>query len=151
MSREIKFRGYDIDDKRWIFGTPLEYTKCVVCFTEDDRLEQHETRMIFTEMTDWGFPEDVKVCKTIDKDSVGQYTGLRDDSGTEIYEGDIVTGWFDHEKITGYIFYGSDAKFYIERNGLFGIGLNNAQDWTEVIGNIYENPELLEGEHDRTD
>ena len=77
-----------------------------------------------------------------------QYTGLRDKNGKEIYEGDIVTGWFDHEKITGYIFYGSDAKFYIERNGLFGIELNNAQDWTEVIGNIYENPELLEGEHE---
>ena len=80
-----------------------------------------------------------------------QYTGLHDKNGKEIYEGDIVTGWFDREKITGNIFYGSDAEFYIERNGLFGIGLNNAQDWTEVIGNIYENPELLEGDHERTD
>ncbi len=33
----------------------------------------------------------------------------------------------------------------IERKGLYGIGLNNAEDWLEVIGNIYDNKELLEG------
>jgi len=72
-----------------------------------------------------------------------QYTGLKDKNGEEIYEGDIVTGLFNHTDIIGHIVYGSDATFFIERKGLYGIGLNNAEDWLEVVGNIYENPELL--------
>lgn len=42
--------------------------------------------------------------------------------------------------------YGSNAIFFIERKGLYGIYLDNSQDWLEVIGNIYDNPELLEVE-----
>lgn len=72
-----------------------------------------------------------------------QYTGLKDKNGKEIYEGDIVVGYFNCKKIIGWIFYGSDATFFIQREGLYGIGLNNVEDWAEIIGNIYENPELL--------
>jgi uncharacterized phage protein (TIGR01671 family) len=138
MNREIKYRAKRKDTGAFIYGWYVEcpFGRWPVT-----------PAIIDSELARSGHYEPVE----IDAETLGQYTGLRDDSGTEIYEGDIVTGWFDHEKITGNIFYGSDAKFYIERNGLFGIGLNNAQDWTEVIGNIYENPELLEGEHERTD
>lgn len=80
----------------------------------------------------------------VDPETVGQYTGLTDKNGVKIFEGDIVTGYFNHEKIIGTIIYGSDATFFIQRNGLFGIGLNNATDWLSVIGNIHDNPELLE-------
>jgi uncharacterized phage protein (TIGR01671 family) len=72
-----------------------------------------------------------------------QFTGLYDKNGREIYEGDIVTGLFNHTDIIGHIVYGSDATFFIKRKGLYGIGLNNAEVWLEVVGNIYENPELL--------
>lgn len=77
-------------------------------------------------------------------ETVGQYTGLKGTNGAQIFEGDIVEGYFDHKKIRGYIFYGSEAKFFVQRNGLYGIELNNAEDWIEVIGNIHDNPELLE-------
>lgn len=80
----------------------------------------------------------------VDPSTVRQYTGLKDKNGKRIFEGDIVTGYFASEKIIGFILYGSDAKFFIQRDGLFGIGLNNAEDWVEVIGNIHDNPELLE-------
>lgn len=46
--------------------------------------------------------------------------------------------------IVGYIFYGSDASFFIQRDGLLGIGLNNASDWLEVIGSIHDNPKSME-------
>ena len=77
-------------------------------------------------------------------ETVGQYTGLKGEHGTQIFEGDIIEGYFDHKKIRGYIFYGSNAKFFVQRKGLYGIELNNAEDWIEVIGNIHDNPELLE-------
>lgn len=76
-------------------------------------------------------------------DTLGQYTGVTDKNGTKIFEGDIVTGYFNHEKIVGYIFYGGNAQFFIQRDGIYGIGLDNSDCWLEVIGNIYDNPELL--------
>lgn len=75
-------------------------------------------------------------------ETVGQYV-CNDKNGKEVFELDIVSGYF-YEKITGYIFYGSNAKFFIYRKGLFGIELNNASVWINVIGNIFENPELLD-------
>ncbi|OUM85660.1 MAG: hypothetical protein BAA01_09315 [Bacillus thermozeamaize] len=74
---------------------------------------------------------------------VYQYIGLKDKNGREIYEGDIVTGWFNNQKIVGQVFYGSNAAFFIQRKDLLGISLINADSWLEVIGNVYENPELL--------
>jgi uncharacterized phage protein (TIGR01671 family) len=76
-----------------------------------------------------------------------QFTGLRDKNGREIYEGDIVAGWFNNQKIVGQVFYGSNAAFFIQRKGLLGISLINADIWLEVIGNIYENPELLKAQN----
>ncbi len=120
--REILFRGkhdpkYGED---WCFGVP--YIDC----DGDCILADEGGKMIVV-------PE-----------TVGQYTGLTDRNGKKIFEGDIVTGYFNHEKIIGYIIYGSDATFFIQRDGLYGIGLNNATDWLSVIGNIHDSPELLE-------
>ena len=78
-------------------------------------------------------------------ETVGQFTGLTDKNGKRIFEGDIVTGYFNHEKIVGYVFYGGNAQFFIQRDGIYGIGLDNSDCWLEVIGNIHDNPELLEG------
>lgn len=65
---------------------------------------------------------------------VMQYTGLKDKNGVDIYEGDILEREFD-----GFRF---EVKF---RHGMF-CACQNTNDKFEVIGNIYENPELLEKE-----
>lgn len=82
---------------------------------------------------------------TSDEDlEIMQYTGLKDRNGQEIYEGDIVArGKYNHEIV------------WNEKKGWFGIDdydygltvLSQHLDYICVIGNIYENPELLEAQN----
>ena len=67
---------------------------------------------------------------------VMQYTGLKDKNGKDIYEGDIINGYPDQNDVVVY----SENKFILEPMGDDCI----YWDKCEVIGNIYENPEILE-------
>ena len=71
-----------------------------------------------------------------------QSTGLKDISGAEIYEGDIVKNAYDETYTVKWF----DAGFYLEEkyNGGFDYSELHFGNNKEVIGNIYENPELLE-------
>ncbi len=101
----------------------------------------------------------------VDEDTICQYTGLTDKNGKKIFEGDILRGFqypFCHDGEYNYyaeIFF-ADCSFmtYTHKNPsscVRGISDGNtelmecwvSEDW-EVIGNIYDNPELLEGEKD---
>jgi len=74
-----------------------------------------------------------------------QYTGLKDSKGKEIYEGDIVNFvTYEEEKLEVY-WYNETCGWQMKR--IVGSGtmfIPNYTDYLEVIGNIYENPELLE-------
>lgn len=92
-----------------------------------------------------------------------QYTGLKDKNGREIYEGDCYTAKHKSGKVyTGQVKYDLSFVFDIEGfeelfiNGVGVVKTNRTFDihsfikWfdeVEVIGNIYENPELLEAAH----
>ncbi|TET88538.1 MAG: hypothetical protein E3J96_03130 [Sulfurovum sp.] len=88
--------------------------------------------------------------QSIDKnnDTIMQYTGLKDKQGVEIYESDLIR-WesIDNEDtppISEVKFY--DCSFYSERKGnrcLLGSPSGVQNKYIEVIGNIYENSELL--------
>lgn len=132
--REILFRGKRIDTGEWVEGSYV-LARDIVSEKIGHLIVKIGTDMVRGELFDF---------EIVDPSTVGQYTGLTA-NGKKIFEGDIVSGFFNHEKIVGYILYGSDASFFIQRDGLLGIGLNNASDWLEVIGNIHDNPELLEG------
>jgi uncharacterized phage protein (TIGR01671 family) len=70
-----------------------------------------------------------------------QYTGLKDKNGKEIYEGDIISGSFYDEEFRHAETLKAKVVF---NNGAFNIALTNwHKPSLKVIGNIFENPELL--------
>ena len=72
-----------------------------------------------------------------------QYTGLKDKNGVEIYEGDILQIFGEGNSIGKVIF--QDGSFRVVEDLKYYCHLSayNPQVMSEVIGNIYENPELL--------
>lgn len=123
--REILFRGKSTESKshEWYFGGYVAFN----CISTIDG------EVIV-------FPE-----------TVGQFTGLTDKNGTKIFEGDIITSAYYLEKDktkNSIIEYGEWNCSCC--NGVFGWVSNGFVDFRDedviVIGNIYDNPELLESE-----
>jgi|APSaa5957512493_1039668.scaffolds.fasta_scaffold00751_4 uncharacterized phage protein (TIGR01671 family) len=78
---------------------------------------------------------------------INQFTGLKDKNGVEIYEEDIVSPIFINSSITAGTVIFDDGSFLVKQIGAEGytdLLSDSIRSDIEVIGNIYENPELME-------
>lgn len=142
--REILFRGKSTETNQWIYGGFHIWEKRQVCALGNDRLKDDEISYVITvnSFADWNMPRTMQAVEVI-ADTVGQYTGLTDRNGNKIFEGDIVNILTEYEEI-GVIVY-EDGGFIVCVDDFFIDFINNINgtDVVEVIGNKYDDPELL--------
>ena len=121
--REIKFRGYN--GEKWLFGSlEIDYKAEHACIS-DNRFWRHPVRF----------------------NSVGQFTGIKDISSAEIYEGDIVTFKDDEtdEYVRGAVVQSVEGTWWVEC-AKFRVPIWNVRKTALILSNIHDVPELLEGE-----
>lgn len=127
--REIKFRGKRIDNGEWAYG-----------YYWTNEFGNHFIKKTFDDKSGAFVLEDYE----IDAETVGQYTGLKDKNSIEIYEGDIVEFEVDRR---GKIEWDSGEAAYIieylDVNVVANLGNYYSRE-LEIIGNIYDDSELIE-------
>jgi uncharacterized phage protein (TIGR01671 family) len=152
---EIKFRAKDADTGKWRYGYYVLHEKVTPCVIgEADKEDNEEHLLIFDGFSDWNLPKPWYKCN-INPDTLGQYTNVKDSKKVEVYAGDILID----ERGRYWIVYAAPGGFcvcrtteWIETCGhpIMTSGLSELQNvaWTEqsctVVGNIYDNPELIE-------
>ena len=146
--REILFRGKELDDGDWVEGYLIRndsicYPALFIGMIEASRTRYGELSI------------DGQYLPQVDPDTVGQYTGLTDKNGKRIFEGDIVKHynmWNDPEAYdVGHVYYFQDRCKW-KRTTFDGFNKTgrpiddpemHVSSKYEVIGNIYDNSELI--------
>lgn len=122
--QEIKFRGKRLDTGEWMYGHYVKFDDCLsVIFKPEEPIEDMYYKRVITE-------------------TVGQFTGVKDNGGREIYKGDIVRLKQWNPQIYQVFFANGGFCFGKSETDAYYNDIHYAADG-EVIGNIYENPELL--------
>ena len=124
--REIKFRG-KYGNNPWLYGSLVTKNR------NNNGIQERNS----------------SVTILVDDGSIGQYTGMNDSMGKEIYEGDIVRTSDNDDELAVVEWDDEDLRFTVTHgNVVNGLGEEYYSREVEVIGNMYDNPELLGGAHD---
>lgn len=136
--RTIKFRGKCCHSDAWAYGNLVDY--------EEEECPEIQGFDVFRE------GRDVWQEMTVERDTIGQFTGLHDKNDKEIYEGDIVEV-YDFTSVYASKYQGVvkmiHCTWVVEYEWMFGISHPNlyfddfAERKTEVIGNIYDDEQLV--------
>lgn len=131
MNRKILFRGKRTDNGEWIEGLVARYNTIFDCANIVDDFES---------------------LVPVKTETVGQYTGLTDKNGKKIFEGDIVKHYThcdikEYSEDIGRVFYYTETCRFLRTSKLFPDDCPEIYSSCEyeVIGNIYDNPELIGG------
>lgn len=130
--RDILFKAKQIDTGEWVEGDLIHY-------------ESGEVAILEQPFSKYGYEAtEISGRTMVDPNTICQYTGLTDKNGNKIWENDVV---IVNERYKGKVIWSEIWTHYMV------IGNNNTNiaihkrwdDVYEVIGNIFDNPELLEG------
>ena len=142
QNREIKFRAWD---------------KVLGCIVHPQNVMLIEEKFSITRYTkDYigNVGDSIETIENPKEFDIMQYTGLKDKEGKEIYEGDLVEYGIskmvghNKRKEMGLVIWENDGAYFRIKNldSDMGISFSSYFDqlWTKIIGNIYENPELID-------
>ncbi len=135
--REYLFRGKRTDNGEWVYGHHVHYDDIKDNGKDDCDyiVEKHNGEY---------FP-----FREVDPETVGEYIGLTDVDGTKIFEGSILQSenYEDGDEVGAVVWNDYDCAYWVhsEKYGWW-MGLHDPVNGWKVIGNIHDNPELLNGE-----
>lgn len=152
--REVKFRGKSLKTNEWVYGFYYRHDPPLQCIGESDEKAIHY--IVKTGFADWNMPRDIEL-NEINIETLGKYIGLKDCENKEVYEDDLLEdagnnifivrfgeytqitylGGFKRVKSKEYGFYLEKVKTNEKVSAIEIVYL-------KLIGNIYENPDLLE-------
>lgn len=134
--REILFRGKRLDNGEWITGHLLKY-------------EDGSARMVSSNTDIFCYEKDDSIIQTVahrvDPKTVGQYTGFVDKNGRKIFEDDILSIYNSKAFLFSVAWNNNHYILKCTTNGVSDNILNviESPEDVKVVGNIYDNPELL--------
>ena len=133
--REILFKAKRIDNGEWVEGCYI--SSCEGTFIQTNCIEHYYVPAVS--------------CKKVDPETLCQFTGLCDKNGKRIWENDVVWIVCDGKEHIYQIVWDNSELDFKATNGEENYGTNYEYllccDEIEVIGNIFDNPELLQEEH----